>query len=141
MEPAQGTLKERFRAQLAEGESGDRVFGLTVGALLVALSFLPVMHNRPPAFWLLVLGAPLLVTALAAPAALRPVKRAWLFAGFLMGLVVSPIMLALVFYLVITPFGFLMRLCGADPLTLRRWTPASFWRERSGPSSTIKEQF
>ena len=139
--PAQGTLAERFRAQLAEGESGDRTFGLTAGPLLMALGFLPVLHHRPPLFWPMVLGAPLLVTAVAAPAALRPIKRAWLFAGFLMGLVISPVVLAAIFYLVITPCGFLMRLCGADPLMLRRYTPASFWRERSGPSSTIEEQF
>lgn len=114
---------------------------MTTGALLAALSLLPEMHRRPPRVWLLVTGATLLLAALASPAALRPVKRAWLFAGFLMGLAVNPIVLAVLFYLVITPCGLLLRLCGADPLQLRRHHRASFWRERSGPPSTMKEQF
>ncbi len=133
MEPAAATQ--------GTGETSDRTFGLTIGALLAAFGMLPIIHRQPPRFWLMALGATLLVTAVAAPEAQRPVKRAWLFLGFLMGLVVSPVVLALVFYLVIAPGGFLMRLCGVDPLKLRRRTSASFWRERFGPSSTIKEQF
>ncbi len=136
-----GSLLSRFHAQLAEGETSNRTFGLSVGAIFIALSFVPVMHHRPPVFWMVVVGAGLFATGAAAPAALRQIKRGWLFLGFLIGLVVSPVVLGILFYGVIAPCGFLMRLFGGDPLRLRRGPFASYWRERPAPISTMKDQF
>lgn len=139
---SQGNLVERFHAQLAEGEASDRSFGLSVGAILLALSFVPSLrHHRPPVLWMIVAGALLLVTGALAPAGLRQIKRAWLFLGFLIGLAVSPVALGVLFYAVITPCGFLMRLFGGDPLRLRPTAQRSYWRERSAPISTMNDQF
>jgi hypothetical protein len=137
----QAGLLSRFRSQLAEGETSDRAFGLTVGAIFMALSIIPVIRHRPAVLWMVILGALLLAVGIAAPAALHKFKRAWLFLGFVMGLVVSPVVLGALFYLVITPCGFLMRLCGGDPLRLRRSGQQSYWREHSAPISTMKDQF
>lgn len=143
---ASGTLLSRFSAQLAESETSDRAFGLTVGAMFLALSSVPLIHRRPVLLWMAVMGAALLVAGLAAPSALRPLKRAWLFFGFLIGLVVSPVVLGILFYGVISPCGFLMRLFGGDPLRLRA-SPSSddpqesYWRERQAPISTMQDQF
>lgn len=139
---SQDSLIERFRAQLAEGETSDRTFGLSVGAVLLALSFVPVLrHHRPPVLWMIAAGALLLVTGVIAPSTLRQIKRGWLFLGFLIGLVVHPVALGVLFYAVITPCGLLMRLFGGDPLRLRATTQQSYWRERSAPISTMRDQF
>jgi hypothetical protein len=133
---------ERFRAQLAEGETSDRTFGLSVGGILIALGCAPMLrHHRPPVLWMMAVGALLAVTGAMAPAALRQIKRGWLFLGFLIGLVVSPVALGVLFYAVITPCGCLMRWFGGDPLRLRRTTQESYWRERSAPISTMNDQF
>ncbi len=138
----QGNLMSRFHAQLAEGETSDRSFGLTVGPIFLALSFLPMLrHHRPPVWWMVAVGALLTVTGAIAPRALRRIKRGWLFLGFVMGLVVNPVVLGILFYAVFTPCGLLMRLFGGDPLRLQPSPQASYWRERSGPISTMKEQF
>jgi hypothetical protein len=135
-------LLQRFQAQLAEGEASDRTFGVSVGAVLLALGLVPVLKDhRPPGFWMLVIGALLLVTGVIAPGALRHLKRGWLFLGFLIGLAVSPVALGVLFYLVITPCGWLMRLFGGDPLRLRPTTQHSYWRERSAPVSTMHDPF
>ncbi len=137
-----GSLMSRFHAQLAEGETSNRTFGLTVGAIFIALSLIPVvLHHRRPVFWMLAVGAVLSALGAGAPASLRQIKRAWLFLGFLIGLVVSPVVLGILFYLVIVPCGFFMRRFGPDPLRLRRGPFASYWRERSEPISTMKDQF
>jgi hypothetical protein len=136
-----GNLLSRFHAQLAEGETSNRTFGLTVGAIFIALSFMPVIHHRPPVFWMVVVGAALFATGAAAPAALGQLKRGWLFLGFLIGLVVSPVVLGILFYGVIAPCGFFMRLFGGDPLRLRSSAQPSYWRERPAPISTMKDQF
>jgi hypothetical protein len=137
-----GSLMSRFHAQLAEGETSDRTFGLAIGGIFLALSFLPVvLHHRQPVFWMVAVGAVLFGMGAGAPASLRQIKRGWLFLGFLIGLVVSPIVLGILFYLVIVPCGFLMRRVGGDPLRLRPGPFASYWRERSAPISTMKDQF
>ena len=91
---------------------------------------------------MVVLGGALLVLAAALPRSLREIKRVWLFFGFLIGLVVSPIVLGILFYGVIAPLGLLMRLFGRDSLRLRPDPAgASYWRERTEPPSSMGEQF
>jgi hypothetical protein len=146
MTGAGGTLLSRFSAQVAEGETSDRTFGLTVGSIFLALSLAPLIRHRPVLLWTAVAGAALLAAGIVAPSVLRPVKRAWLFFGFLIGLVVSPVVLGILFYGVISPCGFLMRLFGGDPLRLRAGASSdhpqeSFWRERQAAISTMKDQF
>lgn len=135
-------LMERFRAQLAEREPSDRSFGLSVGGILLGLSLVPVLrHHRPPVLWMGIAGALLMVIGAAAPAALRPLKRAWLLAGHLMGLVASPVVLGILFYLVITPCGLLMRLFGGDALRLRPTGEQTYWSKRSALASSMNDPF
>jgi len=105
-----GSVLTRFRAQLAESEPSDRSFGFLVAAGLLILGF----RHR----WLLVPAAALASLAALFPSTLRRPKRAWLFLGFLMSLVVNPLVLGLLFFFVITPVGLLMRAIGRDPLHL-----------------------
>jgi hypothetical protein len=74
------------------------------------------------------------VTALLAPRALRPLNRAWLGLGLLLGKVINPLVLGAVFYLLLTPLALLLRAIGRDELRLR--TPrgtGSLWIEREPP--------
>jgi hypothetical protein len=135
------SVMSRFRAQLAEGETSDRTFGLAVGATLLALSFVPLIRHHPPRIWMAVVGIVLGVLGAVAPKVLHAIKRGWLFLGFLLGLVVSPITLGILFYAVITPCGFLMRWFGGDPLRLRLSMLPSYWRERTEPLSSMQDQF
>lgn len=132
----------RFQAQLKEGESSDRSFGLLVGGAFLLLGLLPAIRHGSVRLWMVILGGVLLVLGAVLPRSLREIKRAWLFFGFLMGLVVSPIVLGILFFGVITPLGWLMRLFGRDSLRLRS-NPAlaTYWRARTEPPSSMNEQF
>ena len=66
-------------------------------------------------WWLGASGLTLLVT-LAWPAWLAPFNRAWMKLADVLGRIVSPIVLGVLFYLVVTPFGFIKRLTGWDPM-------------------------
>ena len=83
--------------------------------------------------------------ALAAPGVLGPLNRLWLGFGRLLNRLVSPVILALLFYLVITPIGLVMRLAGHDPLRIRWDTgAATYWIERRPPGpepETMRNQF
>jgi hypothetical protein len=137
-----GSLWARFQAQLSEDEASDRSFGFLVGGAFLLLGLVSTIRHGRARLWMVVLGGVLLLLALALPRSLREIKRGWLFFGFLLGLVVSPIVLGILFYGVITPFGWLLRLFGHDSLRLRP-NPGlpSYWRERTGPPSAMTDQF
>jgi len=136
------SLWGRFQVQLSEGEASDRSFGLVVGGAFLLLGLVPAIRHGGVRLWMVSLGGVLLVLAAVLPRSLREIKRAWLFFGFLIGLVVSPIVLSVLFYGVITPLAWLTRLCGRDALRLRS-NPAlaTYWRERTEAPSPMSEQF
>jgi hypothetical protein len=74
----------------------------------------------------------LLSITLTIPRILDPLKRLWLRFGGLLHIVVSPVVLALFFYTIVTPIGVCLRLLGKDPLRLKRGQ-ASYWIERDPP--------
>ncbi len=87
--------------------------------------------------WWPVLAGLAVLTALVtlfAPGVLTPLNRAWMKLGDLMGRVVNPIVLGLLFYGVITPFGVARQLFGADPMK-RKFEPAlkTYWVDRDPP--------
>ncbi|HUL49849.1 MAG TPA: SxtJ family membrane protein [Gemmatimonadales bacterium] len=108
-------MAERIPARLTPAQG--RRFGLTVGLAFMALAGLALWRGRHPAAIVFgSLGGVLVLAALIIPAQLGPVERAWMGLGHALSRVTSPIFLGIVFYLCITPIGFLMRLFGSAPL-------------------------
>ncbi len=91
------------------------------------------------------IAALFLVLAFVAPKVLHPLNVAWMRLGFAMGMVVSPIVLGILFFLTVTPMGFVLRLMGKDLLRLKLDKSASsYWIERSPPGpapDTMRNQF
>ncbi|MEY2953235.1 MAG: hypothetical protein RLZZ401_1322, partial [Pseudomonadota bacterium] len=81
----------------------------------------------------------LVLTALA-PAALAPLNRAWFAFGLMLGRVVSPVTLGLMFFLLITPVALVARWCGRDELRLKKRQVASYWIDRA-PGAVAAESF
>jgi hypothetical protein len=131
-------------AEAAEGSS-DRSFGLVFSGFLTILA----AHSwwRAGAGWPVYLGLAIAFAAVALlrPRLLRQLNRAWTKFGILLGMIVSPLVMAALFFLVVTPVGFLVRLAGKDPLRLRSGpTGDSYWiaREPPGPSGeSMRDQF
>ncbi len=97
---------------------GLREFGLLMAAVIGALFglLLPWLfgHGRP--LWPWLLGLAFAVTALAAPAALRPLYRGWMRFGFFMSRVMTPLILGIVFFCVFTPVALFLKLAGKDAM-------------------------
>ena len=121
-----------------------RSFGLLVGGIWGVIALWPmVFRHEPPRLWALGLMAALVGLGLVAPAALRHPYRGWMALGHALGYVNSRILLSLVFYLVVTPMGFVMRLFGRDPMR-RGFDPKSptYRIDREArPGSHMKHQF
>lgn len=84
------------------------------------------------------------ILAIAAPNLLTPLNRAWMQFGALLHRIVSPIVLAVLFFVVITPFGLVMRVMKRDPLRLSRHEDRSYWVDRMPPGprpDSLDKQF
>ena len=107
-------------------KKGLRDFGLITGALFAVIFglLLPWKFEWQWPMWPWVLFAVLAIMAFATPMALNPVYRVWMRFGLMVGSVISRIILGLVFFLVVTPIGLIMRAIGKDPLN-REFDPAA----------------
>ena len=122
--------------ELKTGPRELRKFGLVVGGVFLLLGALAWFRHKPVHPWLLGIGAPLVLLGLAWPAALRWIYVGWMTLAFVLGHLVSTVLLILFFYIVVTPVGLLARLVGKDFLNRKREPKAaSFWipRDRTKP--------
>jgi len=122
----------------------ERKFGLTFSALFAALAFLPLLHRGQPRPWLLFPAIAFLLAALALPKALARLNRLWLALGNLLGRIMSPLLMGVLFAFVITPLAVIMRLMGKDPLRLgKKAEGESYLLERSAKPDPdwLKNQF
>jgi hypothetical protein len=126
-------------------QSSDRSFGFVFTGFFALVAAYQLWQGR--AWWpiLLVLSGGFLVVALWRPALLAPLNRGWAKVGLLLGAIVAPIVMGIVYFAVITPMGLLARLAGKDFLRLRRDPAAStYWLPRSQretTAETLRDQF
>ena len=137
---------ERLRDDGVVKGSSDRSFGLVFAAVFGIIGLWPfVFGGAGPRWWSLVIALGFAVVSLTRPSLLAPLNRLWLKFGLLLNRIVSPLVMGLLFYLVITPIALMMRLTGKDPLRLKYDAAArSYWipRQPPGPSpETIKNQY
>jgi hypothetical protein len=126
-------------------ESSDRSFGFVFAAVFSIIGCWPVLHGQLPRWWALAIAAGFAAVALVRPQILHPLNRAWQLLGRLLHKIVSPLVMGLVFFTVVTPTGWIMRLRGKDMLELRRRPDLrTYWVKRapSQPEAeTMKNQF
>ncbi len=125
--------------------SSNRVFGLVFAAVFTMIGLWPLVQVAGVRLWALAVAVVFLATTIIRPAFLTPLNRLWTRLGLLLHAMVNPIIMGLLFYFMITPTGYVMRLLGKDHLNLR-WDPAakSYWIERRPPGpapETMKNQF
>lgn len=106
----------------------DRVFGLVWAVFFVVVGAVPLRHGRGVRAWPLVVGAVFLAAAIFLPEALRPLEVAWTRLGRVLHRVMTPVVVAVLWYMVFTPAGWLLRLFRKDPLRLAHEPAANtYW--------------
>src|SRR4051794_6563835 len=125
--------------------SSNRSFGSVFAIVFASIALCPLAAGHPPKIWALLVAALFAGAVILAPSHLAPLNRLWTMVGACLHRIVSPIVLAFIFFVVITPTGMLMRLLGKHPLQLRFDKAAtSYWivRRPPGPApETLKDQF
>ena len=135
--------------RLAQDETvvigSDRVFGIVFAVVFTAIGLFPLLRGASPRGWSLAVAGGFLAVALVKPTWLAPLNTLWFRFGLLLQRVVHPIVLAVIYFAVVTPTGLVMRALGKDPLRLRFDPDAtSYWipRDPPGPEpESMKHQF
>jgi hypothetical protein len=124
--------KLRFRA--------EREFGLIVGIIFSLLGGLWLYLGKLGfiAQGKLILGVTLVLTGLVVPRALVLPRRGWMALAEFLFSIISKVALALLYFLVFAPFGFIMRLRGWDPLLRRSASARSYWNDYSERQSDLR---
>lgn len=116
----------------------DRRFGAVFAFVFALIGFVPLWHHGHIRWWSLAASGLLCLASLAAPGLLSPFNQAWYGFGLLLHRIVSPVMMAIIFYGVITPAGAISRLLRKDPLQLKMERGLnSYWicRDPPGPDA------
>jgi Saxitoxin biosynthesis operon protein SxtJ len=128
------------------GGPSDRRFGFLIGLGLAAVAIRGYFHSWSvgAVVGVLALGASFLLFAWLAPRRLAPLTAGWMRFGEILGRFVSPIVLGVIFFGIITPVAAATRMFGRDELRLKRTTEKTYWIDRrpAGPAgASFKNQF
>ncbi|MDA9710300.1 SxtJ family membrane protein [Candidatus Pelagibacter sp.] len=119
----------------------NRNFGIVFFIVFLLISLYPLTNNKSIILWSLIVSLIFLVLGVLNSNLLSPLNKIWFKFGILLGRIISPIILGIIFFFVVTPIGLIMRLLGKDILNLKYNNFESYWIEKNGPKSKMKNQF
>ena len=119
----------------------NRSFGIVFFVVFLLVSLYPLINGDNVRFWSLAISGIFLILGILNSNLLSPLNKIWFKFGILLGRIISPIVMGIIFFLVVTPIAFIMRLLGKDLLNLKYSDNQSYWIEKSGPKSKMKNQF
>ena len=121
--------------------STNKSFGLVFFVVFFLISVYPLLNAENIRFWSLIVAIIFLTLGLLNSKILTPLNKIWFKFGLLLGSIVSPIVMSVIFFFVVTPISSIMRILGKDILNLKWNNTNSYWIEKSGPKSKMKNQF
>ena len=120
--------------------SSNKSFGIVFFIFFLAVALYPLVYQEEYRLWALITSLIFLILGLINSSVLTPLNLVWFKFGMLIGRVVSPIIMALVFFVVVTPTGLIMKFLKKDLLKLKKKDTKSYWIERKSKSE-MKNQF
>jgi len=121
--------------------SSNKSFGIVFFIVFLIIALYPLIKDGDIRLWSLIVSLIFLILGLINSTILTPLNRLWFKFGVFLGKIVSPIVLGTIFFLIVTPTGLLLRLFGKDVINLKYNNNNSYWIEKTGPKSNMKDQF
>ena len=122
-------------------KENNKEFGILFFIVFLIIGLWPLLNNSSIRIWALIIALLFLVLGILNLQILTPLKKGWIKFGELLGKIISPIIMGLIFFLIITPIGLFMRLIGKDLLNLKYNNDKTYWTKRSKDINTMKKQF
>ena len=119
----------------------NKSFGIVFFLFFLIVSLFPLFKNENIRVWSLIIAIIFLILGLLNSTILSPLNKVWFKFGIALGNFVSPIVMGLVFFIVVTPISIIMRVLKKDLLNLEKGNKKTYWIERSKIESKMKNQF
>ena len=121
--------------------SSNRSFGIIFFIFFLILTTYPLLKGEDLRLWTLVISLVFLILGLLNSKILTPLNRLWFKFGLLLGRIASPIIMGIIFFFIVTPTGLIMKLFRKDLLNLKYNQDQSYWIDKNGPKSKMRNQF
>ena len=121
--------------------SSNRNFGIVFFIVFLLVAVYPILKGNDIRIWSLLISFAFLILGLTNSKLLTPLNKLWFKFGLLLGKIVTPLIMGFIFFIVVTPIGILMRLLRKDLLNLKYDKKKTYWIEKTGPKSKMKNQF
>ena len=119
----------------------NRGFGIVFFIVFLLIAIYPLLKGSDLRIWSLIISFIFLVLGLTKSNLLTPLNKLWFKFGLFLGKIISPLIMGFIFFVVVTPIGIIMRLLRKDLLNLKYNKKKSYWIEKTGPKSKMKNQF
>ena len=122
--------------------SSNRNFGLVFFIVFLIVSIWPLTYDEPVRIWSAIISSVFLILGLMNSKLLTPLNKLWFKFGMILGAIVSPVVMGVVFFLVVTPIGLIMKIMGKDLLNKKYdKKKRTYWIKRETLIGTMKRQF
>ena len=122
-------------------KENNKSFGILFFIIFLLVALWPLINSQFIRLWALGIASIFLVLGITNSKILTPIKKAWIKLGEILGKIIAPIVMGLIFFVIISPIGLLMRLVGKDVLNLKFNKNDSYWIKRAKNINTMKRQF
>jgi hypothetical protein len=121
--------------------SSNRSFGIVFFIVFLLIALYPLRYSGEIRVWSAIISLIFLVLGLVNSKILTSLNKLWFKFGIFLSKIISPLIMGIIFFLVVTPIGLIMRIFGKDVLNLKYNKNQSYWIEKKGPKSKMKNQF
>ena len=119
----------------------NRSFGIVFFVVFLSIGLWPILTDNQLRIWSIVISLIFLILGVFNSKILTPLNKVWFRFGIFLGNFVSPIIMGIVFFLVVTPTGLIMKLFRKDLINLRKNNSDTYWIEKKDIKSSMKNQF
>jgi hypothetical protein len=121
--------------------SSNRSFGIVFFVVFLIVAIYPLIKNGDLRLWPLIISIIFLILGLINSKLLTPLNKLWFKFGIFLGRLMSPIIMGIIFFFVVTPIGLVLKIIGKDILSLKKNNSKSYWIKKNGPISKMLNQF
>ena len=121
--------------------SSNKSFGIVFFIVFLIISIYPIINNNEIRVWSIIVSIIFLIMGLRNSRYLTPLNIMWCKFGILLGNLISPIVMGLIFFIIVSPIGLLMRIFSKNFLNLKKNNDNSYWVKTNNQKSKMKNQF
>ena len=121
--------------------SSNRSFGIVFFIVFLIIAVYPLLNDNSVRIWSMIISIIFFILGLINSKILTPFNIIWMKLGIYLGIIISPLVMGIVFFLVVTPIGLLMRIFKKDLLKLKMNKINSYWIEKEKIKSSMRNQF